>query len=462
MTRRPDVGGPTVSVVMPFLDAAPYLREAVASVLGQTWAAVELLLVDDGGTDGSDRIAGELAAGDPRVRVLAHDGRQNRGIGHSKALALRAARGDLVAFLDADDVWEPQHLADQVALLRAHPDADLVCGRNWAWRSWSEPEGADVLSDLAFAPGAVVSGRRLLAAVVRNGANATATCALLARREALLGVAPHVETFAGLFEDQVVNAWLQLRCTAVMSGSTSAWYRMHDRSISARLGGDQPVRAYVRFLGWVREQLDEQGVDDPELAGLVEGALQRSAGSLTPLPRSARGRLVRAVVPPVVRRHLARVRGALPGRGRGPTEPEAGPVEVAHALHRHGADLRGDVLVLGDGASVAGFTGVTSVAVRPWPGPLVAPGPGHALADLASRAYDCVVVLAGPDGPGDPGLRHVRRALRPAGVLLVVLRRDDAPALAGELREVFGRYAVARDTPGRPFATVFRAFVPAA
>ncbi|WP_216870707.1 glycosyltransferase family 2 protein [Modestobacter excelsi] len=451
---------PVVSVIMPFLDAAAYLRQAAGSVLGQSWQAVELLLVDDGGTDGSDRIAGELAASDPRVRVLAHEGRRNRGTGPSRALGISQASGDLVAFLDADDAWEPHHLADQVALLATHPEADLVCGRDWVWRSWRDPAATDVLSDLAFAPGAVVQGKQLLAAVLRNGALATSTCSLVARRETILGVVPHLEAFPGLFEDQVVNAWLQLRGDAVMSGTASAWYRMHDRSISVRLG-DEEVRAYRRFLTWTRQQLEEQGeTGDSQLLELLDCALAGASEASSPPQRSRLGGLLRAAVPAGARRGARRALSAL-RRGR-TADPEVGPKEVARVLHRHGAHVRGDVLVLGDPAEVIGSTAATSVQCRPWPGPQAAVGPAHPLADVDSDAYDCIVLLQDPatPGAGDLGLRHLRRALRPAGVLLVVLR-GEVPALAEGLRDVFGWDAVSRDAPGGPFPVVLRAFVPA-
>ena len=461
MSDRPGEDGPVVSVVMPFLDAAPHIRQATGSVLRQSWTNLELLLVDDGGTDGSDRIARRLAEADPRVRVLSHEGRRNRGTGPSRALAIGHARGDLVAFLDADDAWEPHHVADQIALLEAHREADIVCGRAWVWRSWRHPAATDVLSDLAFAPGVVVSGRQLLAAVLRNGAVATSTCSLLARRETLLGVVPHVEAFAGLFEDQVVNAWLQLRGTAVMSGATSAWYRMHDRSISARLGSQEEARVYLRFLAWVRDQLGE-GEGDAELVELIDRASRRTTGSLPPPQQPRPGHRLRAVVPTAVRRQISRVRRAL-HRLNDP-EPHLGPrpEQVARSLHRHGADLRGDVLALGDGAAVTESAGTASVQVRPWPGEQVAAGPAHPLAALDSAAYDCVVVRldAAPVPPGDLGLRHLRRALRPAGVLLAVLWGED-PALADDLRDVFGWDAVSLDAPGGPFAVVLRAFVPA-
>lgn len=447
---------------MPFLDAAPYIQQAAGSVLGQSWTALELLLVDDGGTDGSDQIARDLAATDPRVRVLTHAGRLNRGIGASRGLGISEARGDLVAFLDADDAWEPHHVADQVALLRAHPEADLVCGRNWAWRSWHAPAAIDVLSELAFAADAVVSGRRLLAAVLRNGAFATATCSLMARRNTLAGVIPHIEGFPGLFEDQVLNAWLQMRGTAVMSGATSAWYRMHKQSISASLVGEE-ARAYLRYLSWIRDRLSEEEPGDRELVELLDEAHRRTIGSLAPPRRSRRGRLLRAVVPTAARRHVGRVRSALHRLRTGAVEPVIGPEEVAWALHRHGADVRGDVLVLGDGTALAESTATTSVRVRPWPGPQVGMGPHHALAGLDSEAHDCVLLLPDPApvGPGDLGMRHLRRTLRPAGVLLVVLRRED-PALADHLRAVFGWDAVSHDAPGAPYASVLRAFVPAA
>lgn len=452
--------GPVVSVVMPFLDAAPYIRQAAESVLHQSWTNLELLLVDDGGTDGSERMAQQLSEIDPRVRVLTHEGRRNRGTGPSRAVAIGQARGDLVGFLDADDAWEPHHIADQVALLRAHPEADLVCGRAWVWRSWRDPAATDVLSDLAFAPGVVVSGGQLLAAVLRNGAVATSTCSLLARRETLLGVVPHVEAFAGLFEDQVVNTWLQLKGTAVMSGATSAWYRMHDRSISARLGSDEEAREYVRFLTWVRDQLGDRA-GDAELVELIDRAFRRTTEALPPpQPAPPRHHPLYAVVPTVLRRHAGRLRGA-PHRLQN-SELETGPQEVAWALHRHGADIRGDVLVLGDGTPADGWATATSMRAVPLPGPQAATGPAHALADLDSDAYDCVVLVqaTGRVNVGTGGVRHLRRALRPAGVLIVVLRRED-PSLTEELRAVFGWDAVSSDAPGSPFAPVIRAFVPA-
>jgi glycosyltransferase involved in cell wall biosynthesis len=183
---------------MPFKDAVEHLAEAASSVLGQTYEHCELLLVDDGGTDGSTEVAAALAGAEPsRVRVLAHAGRVNRGTGPSRALGITSARGALTAFLDADDRWDAGHLEHEVRLLQASPDAALVCGRTWYWRSWADPRAVDTLSPLAFAPGVVVPPPRLLAAVLRQGALTTATCSLLAPTEALRAAVGPLAGFPG-------------------------------------------------------------------------------------------------------------------------------------------------------------------------------------------------------------------------------------------------------------------------
>ena len=116
--------GPLVSVVMPAFNAASFLADSVASVAAQTHRAVELLIVDDGSSDDTVRVAQELAARDQRVRVI----RSPRHVGTSAArnLALDALRGDYVCFLDADDAFLPNKIEMQVAFLRANPSYGLV------------------------------------------------------------------------------------------------------------------------------------------------------------------------------------------------------------------------------------------------------------------------------------------------------------------------------------------------
>lgn len=113
---------PAVSVILPCHNAARTLASALRSVLVQSFSDFELLLIDDGSTDGTAGIA--AASGDPRLRYLA-DGRR-RGLAARLNQGVALARGRYVARMDADDVSFPERLARQVGFLEAHPDVDLL------------------------------------------------------------------------------------------------------------------------------------------------------------------------------------------------------------------------------------------------------------------------------------------------------------------------------------------------
>jgi glycosyltransferase involved in cell wall biosynthesis len=119
---------PLVSVVMPAHNAERFLGEAIDSVLGQTHRRLELVLIDDGSTDGSWAIAQAHAQKDPRVRPFRNE--RNLGIVKTRNRAFAEAARESVYFavLDSDDVCMPDRLAQQVAFLEQHPDHALVGG----------------------------------------------------------------------------------------------------------------------------------------------------------------------------------------------------------------------------------------------------------------------------------------------------------------------------------------------
>jgi glycosyltransferase involved in cell wall biosynthesis len=116
---------PAVSVIMPAYNVAPYIGEAIESVLAQTFTDFELLVVDDGSTDDTAAIAKRFADGDSRIRLLRQD---NRGLAAARNTALRHARAGALALLDSDDLWMPRFLEAQLAMLDARPDVDIVTG----------------------------------------------------------------------------------------------------------------------------------------------------------------------------------------------------------------------------------------------------------------------------------------------------------------------------------------------
>ena len=126
-----------VSVVIPAYNAAWCVGKAIDSVLGQTLANWELILVDDGSTDASRRIAEGLAAREPaRVRVVEHLGCVNRGLAASRNLGMEVARGKYLAFLDADDLYEPTRLERHVRVLEQDPRVGVVLSADLYWHEW--------------------------------------------------------------------------------------------------------------------------------------------------------------------------------------------------------------------------------------------------------------------------------------------------------------------------------------
>lgn len=118
---------PTVSVIIPVRNGKDYIHEALRSVLDQSLGDLEIVVVDDGSTDFDYT---SLQAMDPRVRVIRLEG---RGVSFARNTGMAMARGRLLAFLDADDVWCPGKLAAQVAYFDRHPQVGMVFGRYRRW-----------------------------------------------------------------------------------------------------------------------------------------------------------------------------------------------------------------------------------------------------------------------------------------------------------------------------------------
>lgn len=279
------MSAPRVSVILIFLDGEAFLEAAIASVLAQTMADWELLLVDDGSGPAATAIARRFAAEHPgKVFYLEHPGHQNRGMSATRNLGLSAARAEHVAFIDADDVWAPQKLAEQLAVMQAHPELGMVCGTVRYWRSWDG--GGDVLIPTGHVLDQVVPPPQASLALYPLG-KASAPCPsdLLLRRAAVEAVGGFEAHFTGprqLYEDQGFLAKLYLASPVWFSSSVWLDYRQHDRSCMAevnREGRYHEVRAY--FLEWFEAYLAQH----PELSSpAVAAALRRALAPYRPSP----------------------------------------------------------------------------------------------------------------------------------------------------------------------------------
>lgn len=110
----------TASVIMPVYNVERYLAQSIESVLKQTFQDFELIIVDDGATDGSAAIYG--AYDDPRIRVIKQ---KNRGLAGARNTGIRNAKGAFIGLLDSDDLWRPDKLEKHIAHLQSRPDVGV-------------------------------------------------------------------------------------------------------------------------------------------------------------------------------------------------------------------------------------------------------------------------------------------------------------------------------------------------
>lgn len=172
-----------VSIVMPAFNAERHIAESIQTVLEQTFADWELIVVDDGSTDSTAEVVARYQADDPRILLVRRDNggqaaARNTGICHSSA--------PVVAFLDADDLWLPEKLARQLDTLQ-QTNADLVYSDGYVFYDDGSPERADFF---AVVPGAMDGPTmfRLLYA-----GNRIATLSVVVQRQALERVGFFVE-----------------------------------------------------------------------------------------------------------------------------------------------------------------------------------------------------------------------------------------------------------------------------
>ena len=258
----PGVGNssPRVSVISAFLNAEKYLAETIESVLAQDYDDFELLLVDDGSTDGSTRIAKDYAEREPRrIQLFEHAGHANRGTCASRNFAASQSHAEFLAFVDADDCWRPSKLKDQVALLERMPEVDAVCGSVNYWASHAG--GKDRIVPTGHVFNQPVAPAEALVHLYPLGQGAPPCPSdLLIRRSIVEAIGGFEESFTGplqLYEDQAFLAKFYLRGTIYFDDRVWLDYRVHEGSCGARVAREglyHDVRRH--YLQWLEAYLD--------------------------------------------------------------------------------------------------------------------------------------------------------------------------------------------------------------
>jgi glycosyltransferase involved in cell wall biosynthesis len=256
---------PRVSAIVIFLNEARFIAEAIESVRAQSYADWELILVDDGSTDASTAIARDYAGREPgKIRYLEHPGHANLGMSAARNLGVANARGEFVGFLDADDVWLPEKLREQLAILDANPSVQMVYGPTLLWRTWRDGGATDDFCELGFSPDSIVMPPRLLVSLIANRAQTPTTCNALMRRAAIARVGGFEAVFRGMFEDQVFFMKLGVIAPVYVASRVWARYRQRDDSSSAVEERSGKVRESRRtLLDWLEHYLRAVDVRAP-------------------------------------------------------------------------------------------------------------------------------------------------------------------------------------------------------
>jgi glycosyltransferase involved in cell wall biosynthesis len=268
LKRRLEI--PRVSVIMPFYDTRPeFMREAIESVLHQTFRDWQLLLVDDGSAEGSSSVARSHASvHDPEVVYLDHPGHRNRGQSASRNLGVAHARGEYLAFLDADDVWLPHALEEQVQLLDAHPEAGMLYGNTLYWHSGNRDQVGrepDYVPDLGIASGTVVDAPHIVPLFLRGRVAVPCPSAVAARRAAVERVGGFVETAPRPNEDQFFFAKMGLHFPVLVTARCWALYRQHGASVSDPVSIAERRENRKTYLYWLEAYALEQRIEDRSL-----------------------------------------------------------------------------------------------------------------------------------------------------------------------------------------------------
>lgn len=246
------MSAPLVSVVLLTYQRVELLRVSLASVLGQTFADIEVLVMDNESTDGTPDFVAQAAAADPRVRYIRHPNGGNLAV--NRNVGIREARGEWVALLDDDDVWEPAKVERQLAVAAAVPDAGLLC-TNAIYFAGDEEYGRIIrrTGDSDVTASDMLSGRLDVL-----------TSTVMARRDVLLAT--------GLFdEDQAIRTVedYDLFARVAFAGHRIRFideplvrFRVHPTSASHR-----DTRVTIRLGGLMFERMHDRGlITDEQLA----------------------------------------------------------------------------------------------------------------------------------------------------------------------------------------------------
>lgn len=252
---------PLVSVIIIFYNAEKYFHETIKSVLNQSWQDFELLLVDDGSSDTSTKIAQSYANQySHKIRYLEHTNHLNLGMSITRNLGISSAQGKYIVFLDADDIWFPDTLEEQVKTIESYPEVAMVYGGVEYWFSWTgekhhQKKDRKRYPSLPF--NTVVEPPKLFSVILQK--RFTPTGASIYRKKFVEEINGYENAFKDSHEDQAFFIKLSLRFETL--AVHKCWLRYRQHSLSTCATYKRRGKVYQNrqtFLKWVKQYLIQE------------------------------------------------------------------------------------------------------------------------------------------------------------------------------------------------------------
>jgi len=288
-----------VSIITTYLNAEKFIEAAIDSAFAQTYKDWELLLIDDGSTNGSSSIGLHHPTNNPdRVTYLQHPQHLNRGISASLNLGIQKAKGEYLAFLDADDVWLEHKLERQVELLATHPRAAMIYGATHYWYGWTgrlQDIERDLFIATGFDPDEVVEPPSLLTRLLRKEVPVPCPSGVMVRRDVATELGGFEESFKRAFTDQVFFAKVFLHRPVLVASDCWFRYRRHTESAISRAKESGYLRtANSSYLEWLETYLRAIELTEPNVwNALAEARFKADHPTLARLKQDARYRAAR-------------------------------------------------------------------------------------------------------------------------------------------------------------------------
>jgi len=263
-----------VSIITAFYREEKFLDETIQSVLAQTHTNWELLLVDDGSTDGSMEIAKRYASMHPdRIFYLQHENRANKGVCQSRNLGISRSKGEYITYLDADDVWLPEKLEKQLRIFAQHRDATVLLEASTYWYSWENPERHDVVIEVGITQNKTYYPPQLILDLYPLGKGAAPCPSGIMVKRKIHDHIRFVEDFIGptaVYEDQAFLAQIYLKENVYISSQSNNLYRQREASQVYNVHNDgryEKVRLF--YLDWFKAYLEKQNIKNSAINWLL-------------------------------------------------------------------------------------------------------------------------------------------------------------------------------------------------